>query len=380
MKRTRVIRRKAAIIRASKRAFQEKIRKQMESCGVTQMGNASTQQSNVPMDVDADMGRKMSEDGMTDTSNTVKQPSCSKDQKQLSRKQKPSPSYNHQEQFEQRAKRPKICKKRCKQKRRMPSSLSDDGIAGRKPAKINKYSELSYGSESSMPFEMKQQSNDNQNNNDNAEGSGFDRQESANEYVIGGYHPVAIGDVFVNRYHVFKKLGWGHFSTVWLCYDTQMDRYCAVKVSKSAQVYKETGIDEIMLFSQMSLHDQHKYRSHVVGFYDFFEITGPHGRHICLVLEVLGDNLLKVIERCFYKGMPISNIKQIAQQVLTGLKFLHEECGIIHTDLKPENVLLASNEVSVRTEIKTAIEVYLKANEGKLSPRYVRYTRIIAHI
>lgn len=30
----------------------------------------------------------------------------------------------------------------------------------------------------------------------------------------GGYHPVVIGDVFDNRYRVIRKLGWGHFSTV----------------------------------------------------------------------------------------------------------------------------------------------------------------------
>ncbi len=36
----------------------------------------------------------------------------------------------------------------------------------------------------------------------------------------GGYHPVKIGDLFHSRYHVVRKLGWGHFSTVWLCWDT----------------------------------------------------------------------------------------------------------------------------------------------------------------
>lgn len=35
----------------------------------------------------------------------------------------------------------------------------------------------------------------------------------------GGYHPVKIGDLFNNKYHVIRKLGWGHFSTVWLCWD-----------------------------------------------------------------------------------------------------------------------------------------------------------------
>lgn len=46
-----------------------------------------------------------------------------------------------------------------------------------------------------------------------------DEQEDSADYVKGGYHPVKIGDLFHNRYHVIRKLGWGHFSTVWLCWD-----------------------------------------------------------------------------------------------------------------------------------------------------------------
>lgn len=46
-----------------------------------------------------------------------------------------------------------------------------------------------------------------------------DEQEDPADYVKGGYHPVRIGDVYNGRYHVIRKLGWGHFSTVWLCWD-----------------------------------------------------------------------------------------------------------------------------------------------------------------
>jgi len=35
----------------------------------------------------------------------------------------------------------------------------------------------------------------------------------------GGYHPVGIGDLYNNQYRVIRKLGWGHFSTVWLSWD-----------------------------------------------------------------------------------------------------------------------------------------------------------------
>jgi len=46
-----------------------------------------------------------------------------------------------------------------------------------------------------------------------------EEQEDASQYCRGGYHPVVIGDIFDNRFRVVRKLGWGHFSTVWLCRD-----------------------------------------------------------------------------------------------------------------------------------------------------------------
>lgn len=47
-------------------------------------------------------------------------------------------------------------------------------------------------------------------------------EEDWEDYCKGGYHPVHIGDTFSDgRYIVVRKLGWGHFSTVWLAKDTK---------------------------------------------------------------------------------------------------------------------------------------------------------------
>jgi len=80
-------------------------------------------------------------------------------------------------------------------------------------------------------------------------GSDDDEQEDTKDYVKGGYHPVKIGDLFHGRYHVVRKLGWGHFSTVWLCWDLQAKRFVALKMVKSAYAshYTETALDEIEL-------------------------------------------------------------------------------------------------------------------------------------
>ncbi len=53
------------------------------------------------------------------------------------------------------------------------------------------------------------------------------------ELIAGGYHPVKIGELYnTGRYVVVRKLGWGHFSTVWLVRDTVSGREGAMKVSR----------------------------------------------------------------------------------------------------------------------------------------------------
>ena len=45
-----------------------------------------------------------------------------------------------------------------------------------------------------------------------------DEQEELDDYNDGGYHPAHIGEIIDSKYIVLKKLGFGHFSTVWLAF------------------------------------------------------------------------------------------------------------------------------------------------------------------
>ncbi|KAL4864342.1 hypothetical protein BDV12DRAFT_14855 [Aspergillus spectabilis] len=181
-------------------------------------------------------------------------------------------------------------------------------------------------------------------------------EEDSEDYCKGGYHPVQIGELYNNgRYVVVRKLGWGHFSTVWLSRDTTTGKHVALKVVRSAAHYTETAIDEIKLLNRIvQAKPSHPGRKHVVSLLDSFEHKGPHGVHVCMVFEVLGENLLGLIKKWNHRGIPMALVKQITKQVLLGLDYLHRECGIIHTDLKPENVLIEIGDVEqiVKTYVK----------------------------
>ncbi|XP_063219113.1 SRSF protein kinase 3-like isoform X2 [Bacillus rossius redtenbacheri] len=192
-------------------------------------------------------------------------------------------------------------------------------------------------------------SNDAVEEEDEILGSDDEEQEDPRDYCRGGYHPVRIGDLFHNRYHVVRKLGWGHFSTVWLCWDLGAKRFVALKVVKSAAHYTETALDEIKLLKSVRETDVNDpKRDKTVQLLDDFKISGVNGTHVCMVFEVLGHNLLKLIIRSNYQGIPLQNVKSIIRQVLEGLDYLHSKCRIIHTDIKPENILLCVEESYVR--------------------------------
>uniref|UniRef100_A0A8C2ETJ4 non-specific serine/threonine protein kinase n=1 Tax=Cyprinus carpio TaxID=7962 RepID=A0A8C2ETJ4_CYPCA len=188
-------------------------------------------------------------------------------------------------------------------------------------------------------------------------GSDDEDQEDPADYCKGGYHPVKIGDLFNGRYHVVRKLGWGHFSTVWLCWDIQEKRFVALKVVKSAQHYTETALDEIKLLRCVRETDpDDPNKDMVVQLIDDFKISGVNGIHVCMVFEVLGHHLLKWIIKSNYQGLPLPCVKSIITQVLQGLDYLHSKCKIIHTDIKPENILMCVDEAFVRRMAVEATE------------------------
>ena len=191
-------------------------------------------------------------------------------------------------------------------------------------------------------------------------------EEDSEDYCKGGYHPVQVGETFKDgKYTVVRKLGWGHFSTVWLSRDNRTSKHVALKVVRSAEIK--------LLNKIVQANPNHPGRKHVVSLLDSFEHKGPNGTHVCMVFEVLGENLLGLIKRWNHRGIPVPLVKQITKQVLLGLDYLHRECGIIHTDLKPVNVLIEIGDVE--QIVKTFVKEDLKKKDDKEDNRNGRRRR-----
>lgn len=179
---------------------------------------------------------------------------------------------------------------------------------------------------------------------------------------------------------ILQKLGWGHFSTVWLAKDLHYDSFVAIKIQKSAQQYLEAAFDEVEILEQVSTkwktkEWQHSFKSYekteevnsdscyCIQLLNSFVHSGPNGKHFAMVFEILGVTLLEIIKRYNYKGVPLPLVRIITRQILIGLDYLHRICHIIHTDLKPENVLVCLT----REEVK---EIILQGQFGKAKSDY----------
>lgn len=154
-------------------------------------------------------------------------------------------------------------------------------------------------------------------------------EETVRGYKAEHYYPVRTGNLFHNRYKVIGKLGFGSASTVWLCHDLQKRKeYVALKVYiNSSKVHRELPI-----YTHInSLDSQHQGRNHVRKLLDSFDISGPNGRHTCLVHEALGMNLEELRELVPGRVFAADLIRQSLRDVLRGMHFLHEEAHVVHT-------------------------------------------------
>ena len=171
----------------------------------------------------------------------------------------------------------------------------------------------------------------------------------------------AFSELMDNKYIILKKMGWGHFSTVWLAFNIKDKQLYALKIMRSHSRYAKHGYDEEtinrviaenrdhplwlkIVKGQLKADESPKDHTHCLQMHDWFFHHALHGKHFVMVFEVLGKNLLNLLKKYQYRGIPIPLVREITKQLLLGLDYMHRVCRLIHTDLKPENVTFAMSQ------------------------------------
>jgi len=186
-------------------------------------------------------------------------------------------------------------------------------------------------------------------------------EETLPHYEPEQYYPVHIGDVFIARYRVAGKLGYGAYSTSWLCHDICASKYVAVKVSTSLRKFPTATHRELRVYEHLAkVQSPHPGQSLIRELYDAFELDGTAGRHQCLVQHPMHMTVLEMM-RLNSEPFNLPLLKMTLRRILSALDFLRTEANVIHTDLKTDNLMLSLDD-------ETMLADFAKAEEEDNSP------------
>jgi serine/threonine protein kinase len=145
-----------------------------------------------------------------------------------------------------------------------------------------------------------------------------------------------------NRYHVLKLLGEGGFGRTYLTEDTHMPsrRKCVVKELKS--IDNNSQIQQLVIdrFQReaATLEDLGENHSQIPKLYAYF----AESNQFYLVQELVEGSTLE--EALKQQGlMTEQRVKEILQDLLNTLQYVHSR-GIIHRDIKPDNIIIRTSD------------------------------------
>ncbi|KAJ5950798.1 uncharacterized protein N7479_009211 [Penicillium vulpinum] len=179
--------------------------------------------------------------------------------------------------------------------------------------------------------------------------------ERLEKYQPGGYHPILIGDVLHSRYRVAHKLGYGAYSTTWLCRDSQSNTYVAVKVGTAESNDREVDVlnylnhvrtaesndreaDVLNCLNHSSPLD-HLGSSMIPSIKDRFILHGPNGTHPCYVTTLAMCSVSSAKEGSYKRIFQASTARSLIVQLLLAVQYIHSK-GVAHGDLHTGNILL----------------------------------------
>ena len=155
------------------------------------------------------------------------------------------------------------------------------------------------------------------------------------------YNLIVHVDDIINNYHIVDLLGQGISGRVYEVYknDDTKNRY-ALKIIKNKKVYRNQSLIGLKIVTTLNknISLNNKNDNHIITIYDYFF----YQEHLCLVFELLNENLYQLLQHNHLQGISLNSINFIIKQILEAVEQVHR-IGVIHCDIRPENILLKIN-------------------------------------
>lgn len=159
-----------------------------------------------------------------------------------------------------------------------------------------------------------------------------------------GYYRVRIGEILDNRYMVYGYTGQGVFSNVIRARDQAKGQQdVAVKIIRNNEIMHKTGLKELEILKKLNDADPED-KFHCLRLIRHFF----HKQHLCMVFEPLAMNLREVLKKYGKDvGLHVKAVRSYTQQLLLALKLL-KKTGILHADIKPDNILVNDSKLVLK--------------------------------
>lgn len=152
-----------------------------------------------------------------------------------------------------------------------------------------------------------------------------------------GHLQYELGESITPIYKILAPLGEGTFGRVLECWDRSVRNYCAIKIIRNVQKYRDAAMIEIDVLKTVQEKDP-EGRYNCIKMQTWFDYRG----HVCMVFEKCGLSLFDFLRKNHYKPFSANLVQTFGHQLLKAVSFLHS-LKLVHTDLKPENILLLSS-------------------------------------
>lgn len=143
-----------------------------------------------------------------------------------------------------------------------------------------------------------------------------------------------LGRTLDGRYRVLRRVADGGMATVYLALDERLDREIALKVMRQHLVHDDSFVTRFRREARSAASLSHP---NVVAVFD----QGTDGDHIFLVMEYVAGKTLRDVLRDEGPLSPRAAL-DIMEPVLLALAEAHGK-GLIHRDVKPENVIISDS-------------------------------------
>jgi eukaryotic-like serine/threonine-protein kinase len=161
---------------------------------------------------------------------------------------------------------------------------------------------------------------------------------------------IEVGSVVGNRFEILQLLGEGGMGAVYKAHDRELERNVALKLIR-AELARNPEI--LQRFKQEIILARQVTHRNVIRIFDI----GQAGGHKYITMEYLEGRDLRAVLR--EKGkLPPEEAAKIVLQICRALEAAHSE-GVIHRDLKPQNIMLDANGRAYVMDFGIARSAYL---------------------